>query len=382
MIIKPIYYDEFKCIADQCQLTCCRDWKIAVDLATKEKWKTTPVPEAMQGEAAHLSDYVVSGWGGDQIKLLDNGSCPFLNEKKLCHIVAAYGEECISNTCHTFPREEHEFGDRKEYSLTMGCPAALELLWKRDEFYLDEQGDSKKNKALENADESILFLRSEFCKLIQKQEIRISNALLMIFYVILDIYEKEEDISHSNIEAIFQEPFLKQLENAISEVDCDPYDKYMEQNELFLDLAENYRNKKIYMDVIEPLAELAEKLEGEKQKAFFLEKRQKFEIEWNRFEKQIRLLLAEELYSTLYLPGGNWYTCVLKVQWLGITYVAIKQSLFLRWLEKGSVDRSDMASIVTVLIRMTGYSEDDIEEYLENSFEEIIWDWGYMALII
>ena len=42
------------------------------------------------------------------------------------------------------------------------------------------------------------------------------------------------------------------------------------------------------------------------------------------------------------------------------------------------VDRRDECG----LTRMTGYSEADIEEYLENSFEEIIWEWGYMNLIL
>ncbi len=31
---------------------------------------------------------------------------------------------------------------------------------------------------------------------------------------------------------------------------------------------------------------------------------------------------------------------------------------------------------------MTGYDEEDIYEYLENSFEELVWDWGYLALVI
>jgi len=31
---------------------------------------------------------------------------------------------------------------------------------------------------------------------------------------------------------------------------------------------------------------------------------------------------------------------------------------------------------------MTGYNEEDIFEYLENSFEDPLWDWGYFALIL
>ena len=34
-----------------------------------------------------------------------------------------------------------------------------------------------------------------------------------------------------------------------------------------------------------------------------------------------------------------------------------------------------MRDYMVVVSRMTGYEEDDIYEYLENSFEHIIWDW-------
>ena len=34
-----------------------------------------------------------------------------------------------------------------------------------------------------------------------------------------------------------------------------------------------------------------------------------------------------------------------------------------------------------VISRMTGYEEEDVREYLENSFEELLWEWGYFALI-
>lgn len=36
---------------------------------------------------------------------------------------------------------------------------------------------------------------------------------------------------------------------------------------------------------------------------------------------------------------------------------------------------------MVVISRMTGYEEDDIREYLENSFEELLWEWRYFALI-
>ncbi len=58
---------------------------------------------------------------GRIIELKNDGMCPFLNEKKLCKIVLD-GEGAISETCHTFPRKEHEYIGRVERALTPGCP--------------------------------------------------------------------------------------------------------------------------------------------------------------------------------------------------------------------------------------------------------------------
>lgn len=37
---------------------------------------------------------------------------------------------------------------------------------------------------------------------------------------------------------------------------------------------------------------------------------------------------------------------------------------------------------LVIITRMTGYEEEDIYEYLENSFESLQWEWGYFALIV
>ena len=41
----------------------------------------------------------------------------------------------------------------------------------------------------------------------------------------------------------------------------------------------------------------------------------------------------------------------------------------------------DRAAQFAPFAALTGYEEADIREYLENSFEELLWDWGYFALI-
>ena len=37
--LKPIFYDEFSCVADKCRNTCCAGWNIYVDDAIAEKYE-------------------------------------------------------------------------------------------------------------------------------------------------------------------------------------------------------------------------------------------------------------------------------------------------------------------------------------------------------
>ena len=55
--MKPDYYDEFQCIADACSLTCCQEWKIAVDRKTAAEWKKIETPEGVRPKRRTLSDY-------------------------------------------------------------------------------------------------------------------------------------------------------------------------------------------------------------------------------------------------------------------------------------------------------------------------------------
>lgn len=112
---QPDYYDKFQCISSQCPMTCCMQWRIAVDDETLDQWDDERKKQVKEVEEGHI------------IELKQDGMCPFLNEQKLCEIVLKDGEGAISHTCHTFPREEHHYTGRIERGLTPGCPAVLDL---------------------------------------------------------------------------------------------------------------------------------------------------------------------------------------------------------------------------------------------------------------
>ena len=75
-------------------------------------------------------------------------------------------------------------------------------------------------------------------------------------------------------------------------------------------------------------------------------------------------------------------TALYPLQWLMLQYAALRQSLFLIWQDSPEAFFYEKVREALVIInRMTGYDEEDIYEYLENSFESLLWDWGYFALL-
>ena len=100
-------------------------------------------------------------------------------------------------------------------------------------------------------------------------------------------------------------------------------------------------------------------------------------------------LILPENFETEPEEADNLEHMVLQMQWIAIAYAAIRQSLFLKWSldadgipAEEALDYETVREYMVVISRMTGYEDEDIREYLENSFAELIWDWGYFALII
>ena len=84
------------------------------------------------------------------------------------------------------------------------------------------------------------------------------------------------------------------------------------------------------------------------------------------------------------MPDSELEDMVIAFQWIALEYTVIRQALFLKWLEQGEGELAyeTVRDYITVIARVTGYDASDIYEYLENSFEEVIWEWGYMAMFL
>lgn len=366
--IKIDYYDRFICIADKCSFTCCQEWKIAVDDDTYSKW-------VQLGLTKQEARCIKTKDGVRVIELNDQKQCPFLNNQKLCNLVLNYGEEVLSETCASFPRQIHEFIDRIEYSLVSCCPEVVD--------FLNQQDEIKFTTNMLNMEEDILFqIRTMMITIMQNKKYSISKGMMMIYYNLLDIYQKEAT-ARIKLDEYMDKAVLEELSEGIDNMKFESLDTFEESNELFLDLIQNYQKEELYSSQLQPIAALAESYSQDYDKQTMLAKHEKFEREFSAYEGLFRNYLVSEIFTNSLIPESDLKSIIVMTQWIAMEYSTIKHTIFLNWLLDESKEMSYpmVRDCMVVISRMTGYDQEDIYEYLERSFEDIIWDWGYLALI-
>lgn len=120
------YRKNFKCVGSECALTCCAGWNVHIDKNTYYRYKSDP--EIIQ----HISKLKGQQTGRTsqtfaQIDLKANGDCPMLDENMLCKVQSRLGEEALSKTCTTFPRQDAKTNGVTIKGLTLGCPEVARL---------------------------------------------------------------------------------------------------------------------------------------------------------------------------------------------------------------------------------------------------------------
>ena len=222
--IKPNYYDRFTCIADKCTFTCCQEWKIAVDNETNRKWKKKYPPQEVKVQRKNLSAYTTKKDGGRVIRLDEEHKCPFLSENRLCRLVSAYGDSVLSETCTVFPREVHRFETHEEEVLMPCCPAVIDLWAEEENVVFPEVPENGRNLRT--------MIREKMMEMFRNKEQSIEETLLESFYILLELYqaEQEDTLSEERIENYFSREAVKELKTAILAIDLPFLDTMDECN--------------------------------------------------------------------------------------------------------------------------------------------------------
>ena len=175
---KPQYYDNFTCIADRCPATCCAGWQIVIDEKSLEKYNH------VQGEFGIRLQKSIDWEEG--VFHQCNRRCAFLNKENLCDLYRELGAEGLCDTCRLYPRHIEEFEEVREFSLSLSCPVAAEMILGQKEpvHFLEEADEALEEEDYEDFD-SILYdwleeAREVLFGILQNRKLSIATRMALI----------------------------------------------------------------------------------------------------------------------------------------------------------------------------------------------------------
>lgn len=207
---KPQYYDNFTCIADRCPDTCCAGWQIVIDEKSLKEYG------CVEGEfGARLQKSI--DWE-EGVFHQYHRCCAFLNKENLCDLYRELGGEHLCDTCRLYPRHVEEFEEVREFSLSLSCPVAAEMiLGQKDPVrFLEEADEALEEEDYEDFD-SILFdwleeARETLFNILQNRKLRISTRMALVLNI-ADMAQKALD--HGTLlEVSLEEEIQKFLESS------------------------------------------------------------------------------------------------------------------------------------------------------------------------
>lgn len=122
-LVKPDFYDRFRCLAGACPDSCCHEWEVDVDAEAAARYLT------LDGPLGDRLRQVLKATPDGYSMTIKNRRCPMWRQDSLCEIQAQLGHDALCQTCREFPRLHHDYGDYVELGLELSCPEAARLLF-------------------------------------------------------------------------------------------------------------------------------------------------------------------------------------------------------------------------------------------------------------
>ena len=204
--IYPTYYKKFKCIANECPDSCCKDWDVVVDEESECFYNSV---NTEFGEK--IRSLTVTDNDGDRIFVSQNGKCPFWNKDMLCDIYINLGEEHLCETCKNFPRITQDYTDFVEHTLSLACPEGARLI-------LEEENDYSEfdNFIYNESDKLMDFLlkaRAKTSKIFKDRKLSFAQRLKEALRYNRDIQNSLDEISEP--ESVSDLSYIFELHNKL-----------------------------------------------------------------------------------------------------------------------------------------------------------------------
>lgn len=224
--VVPDYYAQFRCVAGQCQHTCCEGWEIDVDQDALERYAQI---DGQLGEKLR-ANLVLDDC--PHFRLTENERCPFLNRQNLCELILNLGEEALCQICSDHPRFRNDHSDRTEIGLGLCCEAVAALILGRKEktqlleYDLDTQPEEQdgleaavlavRGRAIAILQDRAIPFHKRLQRLLSEFEVKLpnrSNAQWAGFYMELERLDGSWDRQLEKLAALPQAEELPMLEN-------------------------------------------------------------------------------------------------------------------------------------------------------------------------
>lgn len=383
------YYKDFKCIADRCSFFCCKGWDISIDSDTYDRWNKDE--EQSNYLCKNVKFIKEKKKKQAYIKMTGQKICPFLNEIGLCNIVLNCGEDYLSTTCKTFPRLDNSYGSEHEHSLSFACPEVVDIINRRMDdidFIMEGNIDIIDTLPIE------LKIRERMISILQNKKYSLRIRLLLTFYMLLTLKE-EQMTAEEVLQRYLDEKYCSALVDYWSGIEISEEDSLIEVNELFIDITQNYRKEFNYKKYLEEISHVAETLDLKNEQT--LKSKIGIHKEYKKYDKLLENCFVSKVFASCVKKDID--EMIVSYQMLLTEFIMIKHSIYLKYkksymenigiynkqqlpIQEEEINYNDIRDYIVIYSRIIGYNTDGIREFWEESFDEAVWEFGYLLLLL
>lgn len=364
----PDYFDEFKCIADKCEDTCCAGWGIVIDDKSYNNYLSVKGKFGEELRSKIINDE------DDHVFLLNGDRCSFLNDNNLCSIYNELGEEGLCYTCRQYPRYLEEFGTLREIGLSLSCPEAARIILKQNntaKFLLvdnDEEVNSY-NDINPNIYINLMQCRKIVFDILQNREIELKYRCALALSFTNEIQEKIDSNEINSIKDIreryLDKEFIKETINSLYNHKESLEDKYMNIYKIF-NIFINLKHIKPN-DILGLENSLRYFWQNEEDMKVYFNLHKSFNEYYKDKEYKFEQIIIYYVYR-YFLKAVFDYDVLGKIKLALISYIIIKELSVIRYLESKEFLDDDMVDIAHTYSKDIEHLEENIE-VLQELFE-------------
>ncbi len=361
----PEYFKDFKCIASECEDTCCAGWGIVIDDETYSKY------QKVDGEFGDRLKSEIVHDAGENIFVLKGNDCPFLNKNKLCDIYNELGEEGLCYTCRQYPRYLEEFGSLREIGISLSCPEAARIILrdsKKARFELSENDEevSGYNDINARLYLELIQCRNRIFDIIQNRNLELNTRAAIVISFAKEIQDKIDENKIGDIKAIREkysnEGFIKELLCNLEQYKNKEDNKYNYMHEYF----NVFKNLK-HINQNDPLG-LDDAIryfwQNEEDKEIYLIKNKDFNKYYEKSMYKFEHILVYFIFR-YFMKAVFDYDVSAKVKTAIVSYLMIKELAVVRFTEEGDFTDVDIVDIAHTYSKDIEHLEENIESLAE-----------------